>query len=506
MNQEIPSQEEQQTGLELATLAPMSRVPYTAVTTIASLGLLELFGAGPFGLVGAGVAGLAAWFFSEDIRALVRHVVPTSVSTHRLLAGIDMGEMKHRLLYGADTPRHYARIQPQSANTVDGTLAPASTRPFPLYPVNETLRLGRLVTGDMRFDPHMNDLLGQGLIVAGVQGMGKSNIAALVLESASRCDMPAVMFDLKREFHTLVEVAPNAIRAGHESLRGTPGYFVLSEQNTDEFATLVMTNKHQAIIDLQSYGEDLVPACKIMAALLRSLMKWSIALPENAQIPCLTMLDEAQVFLPQNQQLSVLNKETIDDLQRAWYNICNMGRSFGFTVCFFTQSIANLQKWAIKNCQCKVIGRHVEKNDLDRCCEDVNIDVATRQDLMKMAKGTAVVSGFTFDQQLVKFDARVSRHVSNTPKIERLRQPLREQRVHREPVAPYVPPAQPSFTAPVSQATQELSDEQMARIAWDAGNKTVGAIEKASGLSHRQAYKYWMEFSGVPAERSAPVS
>lgn len=312
---------------------------------------------------------------------------------------------------------------------------------------DELLRLGFLMKDgkeaqEARFDPHMDDLLGNGLIVAGVQGMGKSNIAALVQESASRCEMPSVMFDLKGEYHTIVDVAPNAIRAGHESLKGSlAGYFALTENNADEFAHLVMTGKHQAIIDLPSYGEDLNVCAKVIAAVLNAFMKWSMGLSDASRIPCLMMLDEAQVFLPQNPQLSPLSTETINALQAAFWSMCNMGRSLGYTVCFFTQSIANIQKWAIKNCQCKVVGRHVEKNDLGRCVEEIDADLLTREQIKTLPKGVGVAINFTPSQVLVKFDKRVSRDVSNTPKVARLRQPLKEQRVVRPPMQPYTPPA-----------------------------------------------------------------
>jgi len=327
---------------------------------------------------------------------------------------------------------------------------------FPQYPQNERLSLGYLtnVGKSARFDPHMDMLLGKGLIVAGVQGMGKSNIAALVQESASRCDMPTVMFDLKREFHTIVDVAPNAIRAGHESLQGSiHGYFVLSAENADEFAHLVMTGKHQAIIDLQSYGRNLTDAANIITAVLNSFLAWAKAQGEDNCLPCLIMLDEAQMFLPQNPQLSVLSAATINTLQAAFFEMCNMGRTLGYTMCFFTQSIANMQKWAIRNCQRKIVGIHVEKNDLDRCEEEVDEDVATREQIKTLPEGVGVVIGFTPTQQLVKFDKRNSRHVSNTPGIARLRQPLKEQRV-------FTPSSvQPSNT-PHASSTVAITERQ----------------------------------------------
>ncbi|GAC1628570.1 MAG: hypothetical protein NVS4B11_26660 [Ktedonobacteraceae bacterium] len=420
---------------------------------------------------------------------------------------------KLKRLVGIDPPRRdpVPRNGMQQENADRRDVAPEqkqSQQPvFPHYSQDERLSLGYLAkVGRLaRFDPHMDMLLGKGLIVAGVQGMGKSNIAALVLESASRCDMPAVMFDLKREYHTIVDVTPNAIRAGHMSLQGSiPGYFVLSVENADEFAQLVMTGKHQAIIDLPSYGEDLTAAAKVITVVVKSLMVWSKAQAEDDRLPCLTMLDEAQVFLPQDQSLSPLSRETLNSLQSAFWQMCNMGRSLGYTMCFFTQSIANLQKWAIKNCQRKVVGIHVEKNDLDRCVEEVDEAVATREQIKTMPEGIGVVIGFTPLQHVVKFDKRLSHHVSNTPSVARLRKPLVEQRVtsvRQAYVQPYTPSsvASPMPDLPekgVVQPQQQVSDEEKARAAWQAGNRTVGTLEKATGLTRRQAYKYYQQFLG----------
>jgi len=428
---------------------------------IVATGVLEVASHFNFGgLLLGGFITLAVARHSQDI---LHYLVPGSDvarvadATERVVDAISpMHEedddqavfSKLKRLVGIDPPRRDPApkngMQQENIDTRD--VAPEQKQNqhpvFPHYSQDERLSLGYLAkVGKLaRFDPHMDMLLGKGLIVAGVPGMGKSNIAALVLESASRCDMPAVMFDLKREFHTIVDVAPNAIRAGHASLAGSlSGYFVLSVENADEFAHFVMTGKHQAIIDLPSYG-TLTEAAKVITAVLNSFLAWAKAQGEDNCIPCLMMLDEAQMFLPQNVQLSTLSAETINTLQAAFFQMCNMGRSLGYTVCLFTQSIANLQKWAIRNCQRKVVGIHVEKNDLDRCEEEVDEDVATREQIKTMPEGVGVVIGFTPTQQIVKFDKRLSRHVSNTPNVARLRKPLIEQRVVR-PVQPYVKPA-----------------------------------------------------------------
>ncbi len=438
------------TGQKLLAAGP------TLVIAESALAMAHMGGVGA--IVGI-VAGALAYVAVDDIERMAGRdfsSLPTSQATssgdtttgQEQLTTPQQGKQQryslaYRIFNGKST-RERDEADQQQTNTEDGNAYKERNEESIITPLDEILQLGYLAkVGTLaRFDPHMDMLLGKGLIVAGVQGMGKSNIAALVIESASRCDMPVIMFDLKREYHTIVDVARNAMRAGHESLQGcTPGYFVLTEKNADEFATLVMTGKHQAIIDLPSYGEDLNVCAKVMAAVLKALMKWSKGLRDTDRLPCLTMLDEAQVFLPQDQTLSPLSRETLLLVQAAFWQMCNMGRSMGYTMCFFTQSIANLQKWAIKNCQCKVVGIHVEKNDLDRCVEEVDAEIATREHIKTMPKGVGVVIGFTPSQILVKFDKRVSRHVSNTPDLARLRKPLVEQRVRSQQVQPYIPSA-----------------------------------------------------------------
>ncbi len=429
---------------------------------------LALAHTGGVGAIVGLAVGAIAYVVVEDVeRATGRELsLPTSKSSEWGQQGQDDAQphkhsLAYRLFHGKSTRE---TIMPDDQGEAEATneYADRNAESGASSRQDELLRLGSLanIGNEARFDPHMDDLLGNGLIVAGVQGMGKSNIAALVLESASRCDMPAIMFDLKREYHTIVDVAPNAIRAGHGSLQGSlAGYFALTEENAGGFAQLVMTGKHQAIIDLPSYGEDLNVCAKVITAVLKAFVKWSNGLSDEDRLPCLMMLDEAQVFLPQNQQLSTLSNETINALQAAFWNMCNMGRSMGYTVCFFTQSIANLQKWAIKNCQCKIVGRHVEKNDLDRCVEEVDVELVTREHIKTMPKGVGVVINFTPSQLLVKFDKRVSRHVSNTPNVARLRQPIKEQRVARPQVQPYIPPAENERLQPARPVYNSINEK-----------------------------------------------
>jgi len=388
---------------------------------------------------------------------------------------------------------------------------------FPRYPIDETLPLGRVTTSGQRFDPHMDHLNGEGLVVAGTQGAGKSNVAALVGESAGRCNMPTVIFDLKREYHTLVDVVPNGLRAGHISHQHEvgPGYFVLTEDNAHEFVHEVMTNGYQAIVDLPSYGDSLEESARVIAAVVNGLMNWSQAQKPEDRIPCLVMLDEAHWFLPQRQELSpTIHKETLQALQSAFFRIVNTGRSYGFTMCFFTQSIANLQKWAIKNCKRKIIMKHVEKNDLDRCEEEVEESVATRAEIANLEPGVGIVIGFTKEPVMVQFDRRQSRHDSHTPKIERVKRFRHVRRQTRpEPLSAYrnrfagtvpVTPeplvhsrertTEPTLAvAPVVAKTPVEDELERALAAWNAGHTSVTKLQDALQVKHNKAWNLYKQ-------------
>jgi hypothetical protein len=93
-------------------------------------------------------------------------------------------------------------------------------------------------------------------------------------------------------------------------------------------------------------------------------------------------------------------------------------------MCFATPSLTYVAKSMIKSCQIRVLMRHAEKNDLDMC-EQIANGAATREEIESMPVGTGVVFGFTPKPVVIKFDKRQSRDLSETPGIERLRQPKR---------------------------------------------------------------------------------
>lgn len=299
------------------------------------------------------------------------------------------------------------------------------------HPENEMLRLGE-DKKKRRFDPWVNDLFGKGMIASAVQGSGKSMLCGLIIEQTAKCGVPVIIFDHKGEYTGIAELPfTNGLRAGSEILRSKIGNncFELSVDNADDFVQLVMSERHQAIVHLPSYGDGWVDRAEIVAAVGQALMRYASKQREagNDLLPCLVFMDEAQLYIPQNPSLlppeAQRSKDVLDSLNNAYFALVSNGRSNGYTVCFATQSLTYIAKWAIKSCQIRVLMRHTEKNDLDMCEQIINPSVATREEIEAFPAGTGVVFGFTPKPVVVKFDKRQSKDFSETPGIERLRQP-----------------------------------------------------------------------------------
>ncbi|GCE49269.1 uncharacterized protein DUF87 [Thermosporothrix hazakensis] len=328
---------------------------------------------------------------------------------------------------------------------------------FPPYPDDETLRLGQAIDRETlrelvntyaqnrkqyattevvgrRFDPHIDALFGAGMTVAAVQGSGKSILCGLVIEQAGKCGSPAIVLDHKGEYATLGELpflhvllagGPEAQRQA-EQLR-LP-FFALTPATVSAFVQKVMQERLQAVVLLPSYGDGWLDRAQIVAAVGQGLMRYAQRQRAQSQeiIPCLVLLDEAQLYIPEKVGLlppeARQNTEILQALSNAFFALVSNGRSNGYTMCFATQSLTYIAKWAIKSCQIRIFMRHAEHNDLNMCEEILGgKGVATREDMESLPPGVGVVFGFTQRPMLVKFDKRQSRDLSETPGIRRLR-------------------------------------------------------------------------------------
>lgn len=354
---------------------------------------------------------------------------------------------------------------------------------FPLYKDDEVLRLGKAIDREavkalseayiqslqsgkrvtvevsgQRFDPHFNGLFGKGIIAAANQGFGKSVLNGVIIEQAGRCRVPVIVLDHKGEYSPITELPfVNGLIAGYEC------QFDLTPDNAYEFVALVMenaNNPYQAIVNLASYGSAWIDRARIVAAVGKALMQYAEDQRRagNDLLPCLVLVDEAQLYIPQNVQLlppeAQENKAVLSELNNAYFALVSNGRSNGYTMCFSTQSLTYVAKWAIKSCQIRILGRHGEKNDLDMCEQIINPSVATRMEIESFAPGVFVVFGFTPQPMVVQFDKKQSRDLSETPGMERLRQQRRMQPVVTQQVQPSrLPDTDALSTSKLSQLT-----------------------------------------------------
>src|SRR5579885_1632103 len=325
---------------------------------------------------------------------------------------------------------------------------------FPLYADRVTLHLGQAIdrralqvltsayshrstvqVPGRRFDPHFNQLIGKGWVAAANQGFGKSILNGVIIEQAGFCGLPVFVLDHKGEYRGVKALRfMNALIAGAE---GNVNY-ILTEKNVDDFVQLVMTGRYQAIITLPSYGRGWTGKASIAAATGQALMRYAENQWRHGQtlFPALIIMDEAQLYLPQDQSLlppeAIKNQNVLVSLKNAYFALVSNGRSAGFTVGFATQSLTYLAKWAFNSSQIRIFGRHAEKNDLDACERIIDPTIATRDEIESFPPGVGVVFGFTTKPMVVQFDRKQAQDLSQTPRIELLHTPVPQPTPYHE--------------------------------------------------------------------------
>ncbi len=515
---------------------PIQQSAAFAGSTLALGSLVDLFAhLGPTGLFISGLASYVAWRHGPELAAYLRGKLPADPLAFAAAAGKLPDPQASGT--GEDTPKRgrtfweralgifpdededededeEEQASPKEATREEGR-ATAPDQVPPRQAVqghlwtepdvcdqgdsDELLHLGVVLPSGRLLRPHVNRLLGEGLFVAGNMGAGKTNLAALLAEQMGACYVPSIIFDLKREYGSLPGVLPTAIRAGHPRYAGEagPGYYELTMDTASAFVASVMEQGFQAVVDLGSY--QVIDAMGlIIAEVIDALMAWSQEQPDEERPPCFVFLDEAHHFLPERTNLTQLDRNIHVRLQKSFFRVCNLGRSYGYTMAFCTQRIANIAKWVIANCQVKVIMRHALDIDLDRCCEEVNKTVATREDIERLAPGMGIVIGLADRQFVAQFDRRASYHPSQTPKVNRAHLRYRDRRL---PPLAQSPAGQPALREVIPQPPAVDAQPRRLPVTGDVPKAvkppaaSVPSQRFTAGLSPelQTAYEAWQE-------------
>lgn len=406
-------------AIAIHTMTAAEKAKYFGVTGLMTLIPAEVIGMGGTGLLVALAAGGLAAYWSEEVRDLIIDKLPTpkhATSRNSKLEWLFTGRTSGMAIQQPKDGSEDLHTE-KLPDTIEGV--------FPQYVERDTLRLGRVLATGQRFDPHFNSLVGQGMIMAAVQGAGKSQLTGRTIEQAGKCGMPLMALDHKGEYDTITELPyVNGYRAGAMSEFD----FQLTADNARELVEQMMVNRYQVMVNLPSYGTSWLARAEVVAAIGKALMEYAAEQKQRRMklLPCLVLLDEAQLYIPQDVSLlppeAQENKKVLSDLKNSFFALVSNGRSYGYTMCFATQSLTYIAKWAIKSCQIQVFLRHAEKNALDMCEDIIDASVATREEIRTFEPGVGVVIGFTRDPMVVKFDKKESRDESETPTIERLRE------------------------------------------------------------------------------------
>ncbi len=373
-----------------------------------------------------------------------------------------------------------------------------------------------------RFDPHINSILGLGMVIAGAPGAGKSNLLGLLATGAVKCGMGGVIIDFKNEYYPLLKKVPCGVIAGHPSYAREAGenFFSLTPETARDLAEIIMTWSPYgflAVVNAPSYGGAPDLLGETIAALFDAMVDWSMAQKEGDRLPCITFVDEAHNYFPEARKLSAypMQAETFQVLCSAYNRMATAGRSFGHTLVVATQRIANIATWSIGTLQIKVIMKHTELNDLKRCNSETSAAEPTV--VRELEQGTGIVVGLSKKPLIIQFDRQPARHVSHTPGIERgaairAAQPA-QPRISRvlasqsERSAPRTPaPASVPSSRPVQEAFDEQDEEEQQQ---DEGRTQIHSYHKRgpeqSHMARARERERRLRGSSPQHSRNAPV-
>src|SRR5215471_6619105 len=252
------------------------------------------------------------------------------------------------------------------------------------------------------FEPDIDLLISEGVIVFGTKGSGKSNLVALIAEQLARFFLPQIIFDTEREYQSLINVLPRGIIASAQ--RCPSGYDVIHKGL-------------QVIVDVQSWDTD-EAAGLAMCQLIHELFTAASSVAPQDRVPCVIHLDEAAYWLPQ-EGASYLSKETRKALTDAFHKLASRGRKQGLTPFLYTQSISEVDKSVIRQAGVKVLMRQTLDVDLNRYCQFIQGATAkTKRIIQAYPKGKAIVILPDGSQHRVQFNERQTEHVSHTPRAQ----------------------------------------------------------------------------------------
>jgi Helicase HerA, central domain len=461
---------------------PVQQSATFAVSTATMAGLIDVLAhLGPTGLLVSGLAGYVAWKHGPELYEYVheqwRDTFPSAApSDDAPLATEEQGQAQERTRSFWDKafglPPQEASRQSEASEGGPGESDPDAEGEA--YEDDGCLFLGSTLR------PHADSIFSNRLVILGMPGAGKSNAVAVLAEELGQFDAPLITFDRKPEYGPLCAepYLTRPYRAGAHNL--TP-------ENAYAFGQRVMRERLHVVVDLASYQSD-VSASLIMVNLIDSVSKWQELLANEQRLPCTFVLEEAHYWLPESEGLSTIrgvkSKKTgeplLSRLQQTFFNLANVGRSFGMGLIVSTQRPANVDKRLIAVAEWRLLLKALEPADL-RVYRGFGLDGEQAMSL-DSKQGEAYVIGPGV-KGVHRIRRRYSPDEAKTPGLANIRNANRQEQMasHYSPFPPSPARDDVEHVNPVENASP-VKGEDGVNAPGKPVNASVNGSEYSQGL------------------------
>jgi hypothetical protein len=342
---------------------------------------------------------------------------------------------------------------------------------------------------DLAPDLHLDldELAGKAIFIAGIRRSGKTTLGARIAEELGKWFIPLLLPDLEGDLLALAQVLPRALIA-HGPRTETADYqstykvhcATITVQNAFTLGYDILEHGYQVLLDLASYP-SLEEAIGVQVALIRGLFCWADEHPTE-RTTCQVYLDEAQRYLPQSLDDSVIQDKSVrSELLRAYMDIIAIGGKRGIAPVILTQRLAQVNKKIMAQSEVLFLMRQTMDNDLARCMEYVKRSTATEEMIARLWPGQGIYIGADGTQVLTQFHKRQSSSArSHTP---RAAVALRYAQMPMHPIMPPRAVATPQPVPPPQQ--QEQPAPKLAETRWLPETSTLAP--KMSPTRHASA-------------------
>ncbi len=191
--------------------------------------------------------------------------------------------------------------------------------------------------------PPIDTFLSQRVAVLGTSGSGKSNTVAVLIEELGRYRIPLLVLDTEGEYSPLCTRRYLRFNPLHADAN------TVNIGNAYSFGRRIMDECLQVVLNLDSFEND-SQAAAVMIEIIRGIREWEEELSNEERVPCTVILDEAQVWLPENESESMVSRvkdpktklSLLDILQQTFFNVVRRGRKRGIGFIFATQKLAEI--------------------------------------------------------------------------------------------------------------------------------------------------------------------